>query len=398
MDEKEKVTLNMEKFKKKIQEAVATISHQEARKMLDELSEALTPYIVILENEELIKEELKKRGFTGDMYTLADSSDPTEQQIFMDAFHAVVEAIGKDSSIEESERLTNVITQKANSIEYPLDKINSNTWSKKQSFATNVNTKKRNSKSEQDIKILYAVDFSQLEKITNISISKELTAYDKRVYIAVAALFNAGNEIMSTPMIYHAMGFTGEPGKSDKEQIYNSIIKMRFTAIHIDTTKEASIYEYPKVEYNSALLPSDDARNVLINGNLTERAIRFYIEPPLIAFAKGRGQLTTFDIKVLQSPLSKTDINLKIEDYLLERIASAKHGWQSKILYKTVAEKAGIESMSIDNQRNLKKRLPGKINKYLDYYVKCQFIEKYTTGKDGVTVFVPKEKKNKLQT
>lgn len=398
MDEKQKVTLNMKDFREKIQEAVSTISHREARKMLDELSQALTPYIMILENEDLIKEELKKRGFTGDMYTLADSSDPTEQQIFMDAFHAVVEAIGKDSSIEESERLTNVITQKANSIEYPLDKINSNTWSKKQSFATNVNTKKRNSKSEQDIKILYAVDFSQLEKITNISISKELTAYDKRVYIAVAALFNAGNEIMSTPMIYHAMGFTGEPGKSDKEQIYNSIIKMRFTAIHIDTTKEASIYEYPKVEYNSALLPSDDARNVLINGNLTERAIRFYIEPPLIAFAKGRGQLTTFDIKVLQSPLSKTDINLKIEDYLLERIASAKHGWQSKILYKTVAEKAGIESMSIDNQRNLKKRLPGKINKYLDYYVKCQFIEKYTTSKDGVTVFVPKEKKNKLQT
>lgn len=398
MDEKQKVTLNMKDFREKIQEAVSTISHREARKMLDELSQALTPYIMILENEDLIKEELKKRGFTGDMYTLADSSDPTEQQIFMDAFHAVVEAIGKDSSIEESERLTNVITQKANSIEYPLDKINSNTWSKKQSFATNVNTKKRNSKSEQDIKILYAVDFSQLEKITNISISKELTAYDKRVYIAVAALFNAGNEIMSTPMIYHAMGFTGEPGKSDKEQIYNSIIKMRFTAIHIDTTKEASIYEYPKVEYNSALLPSDDARNVLINGNLTERAIRFYIEPPLIAFAKGRGQLTTFDIKVLQSPLSKTDINLKIEDYLLERIASAKHGWQSKILYKTVAEKAGIESMSIDNQRNLKKRLPGKINKYLDYYVKCQFIEKYTTSKDGVTVFVPREKKNKLQT
>ena len=68
MDEEKKTTLNMEKFKKKIQEAVATISHQEARQMLDELSEALTPYIVILENEDLIKEELKKRGFNEDMY------------------------------------------------------------------------------------------------------------------------------------------------------------------------------------------------------------------------------------------------------------------------------------------------------------------------------------------
>ena len=399
MEEKKKVTLDMENFRKKIQEAVLTITPKEAKQMLDELSEALTPYLIVAEHEELIKAELERRGYTGNMYKLADSDDPDEQQMFMDAFHAVVEAIEKDNSTDEkNKQIINVITQKANSIEYPLDKINSNTWSKDQSFATKVDTKKRNSKSTQDIKILYAVDFSQLEKITNISISKELTAYDKRVYIAVAALFNAGNEIMSTPMIYHAMGFAGEPGKSDKEQIYNSIIKMRFTAIHIDTTKEANIYEYPKVEYNSALLPSDDARNVLINGNFTERAIRFYIEPPLITFAKGRGQFTTFDIKVLQSPLSKTDINLKIEDYLLGRIASAKHGWQPKILYKTIAEKAGIENMTIDNQRNLKKRLPSKVNKYLDYYVKCQFIKKYTTDKDGVTVFVPKEKKSGLQT
>lgn len=130
MDEKQKVTLNMKDFREKIQEAVATISHQEARKMLEEVSQALAPYLVILENENLIKEELEKRGFTGDMYKIADSGDPTERKLFLDAFHAVVEAIGKDSSIEESKQITNVITQKANSIEYPLDKINSNTWSK----------------------------------------------------------------------------------------------------------------------------------------------------------------------------------------------------------------------------------------------------------------------------
>ena len=82
----------MEKFKKKIQEAVSTITTKEAKQMLDELSQALTPYLIVLENEDLIREELKKRGFTEDMYTLADSDDPEEQQIFMDAFHAVVEA------------------------------------------------------------------------------------------------------------------------------------------------------------------------------------------------------------------------------------------------------------------------------------------------------------------
>lgn len=282
-----------------------------------------------------------------------------------------------------------VKTKKMKSIEYPLDKLNSNTWSRASNWQTDVNVAKRNSGKE--INILYAIDFAALNKSETISISAELTAYDKRVYIAVAALFNVGNKIMSTPMIYHAMGFTGEPGKLDKEQIYNSIVKMRLTAIAIDTTKESEVYDYPKFQYTGTLLPSEDYR-AIINGNLTDRAINFLREPPLITFAKERGQFTTFEIEVLQSPLSKTDINLKIEDYLLERISSAKHGWQPKILYKTIAEEAGIENMTIDNQRNLKKRLPSKVNKYLDYYIKCQFIKKYTTDKDGVTVFVSKEK------
>lgn len=392
MDEKQKVTLNMEDFREKIQEAVATISHREARKMLEEVSQALAPYLVVLENEELIKEELEKRGFTEDMYALADSDDPEKRKLFLDAFHAVVEAIGKDSSIEESEQIINVITKKANSIEYPLDKLNSLMWSKEGNLSVEVNVAKEEDR-EKDISIAYAIDFTKLIQNGSVMISNALTAYDKRVYIAVAALFKVKNEILSIPMIYHAMGFAGDPGESDRAQIYKSIIKMRFTAIHIDTTKEARIYKYPKFEYNGALLPSDDERNVLINGNFTERAIRFFIEPPLIKFARERKQITTFDIKLLQSPISKTDINLKIEDYLLERIARAKEGTgQPKILYKTIADKVGIENMTKDNQKNLRKRLPDKINRYLNYYVKCQFIKKYVIDKDGVTVFFFKKK------
>ena len=102
MDEEKKTTLNMKDFREKIQEAVSTISHREARKMLDELSQALTPYIMILENEDLIKEELKKRGFTGDMYTLADSSDPTEQQIFMLRLLAKIQALKKANGLRMS--------------------------------------------------------------------------------------------------------------------------------------------------------------------------------------------------------------------------------------------------------------------------------------------------------
>lgn len=279
----------------------------------------------------------------------------------------------------------NVTTKKAKTIEYPLDKLNSNTWSRVGNLQAEVNVAKKNSK--KDVSILYAIDFAALNNSENISITANLTAYDKRVYIAVAALFNEGGDIVSIPAIYNAMGFTGDPGKSDRDQIYKSIVKMRFTAISIDTTKESDVYKYPKFKYNGALLPSDDARNVMFNGNLSDKAIRFFIEPPLVAFAKGRKQLTTLDIKLLQSPISKTDINLQIEDYLIERIAKAKGGTgQAKILYKTILDNLNIENMTKDNQKNLRKRLPNKINKYLDYYIKCQFIKKYLADNNGVTI------------
>ena len=112
-----------------------------------------------------------------------------------------------------------------------------------------------------------------------------------------------------------------------------------------------------KFQYTGTLLPSEDY-SAVINGNLTDKAINFLREPPLITFSKERGQFTTFCIEILQSPLSKTDINLKIEDYLLERIARIKHGTgQPKILYKTIADNIGIKNMTIDNQRNLKKKI-----------------------------------------
>lgn len=92
MDEKKKVNFGMKEFKEKLQRATASISPREVKKMIEELSEALAPYLTILENEDLIKAELEKRGFNEDIYELADSDDPEKQQLFLDAFHAVDES------------------------------------------------------------------------------------------------------------------------------------------------------------------------------------------------------------------------------------------------------------------------------------------------------------------
>lgn len=269
--------------------------------------------------------------------------------------------------------------KRADTIEYPLDKINSKIWSlfddtnKKIAFAA----EKRGSKKE--LNIYYSIDFEALGD--EISITKKLLPFDKRVYIAISALFNAGNKIITLTQIYYAIGNTGRPSRLSLDKINNSITKMMGAKISVNNEQEASQYRYNKFVYDGALLPIERG-SAIINGQLAESAIHIFREPPVISFAKQRSQITTLELKVLKSPISKTDLNLLIDDYLIERISKAKNGkGHHKILYKTIYEKAGITS------KKQKERTPDKVKRYLEHYQKCGMISKYNIGKDGVSVY-----------
>lgn len=269
--------------------------------------------------------------------------------------------------------------KRAETIEYPLDKINSKIWSlfedtnQKIAFAA----EKRGSKRE--LNIYYSIDFEALGD--EISITKKLLPFDKRVYIAISALFNAGNKIITLTQIYYAIGNIGRPSRSSLDKINNSITKMMGAKISVNNEQEASQYKYNKFVYDGALLPIERG-SAIINGQLAESAIHIFREPPVISFAKQRSQVTTLELKVLKSPISKTDLNLLIDDYLIERISKAKNGkGHHRILYKTIYEKAGIKS------KKQKERTPAKIKRYLDHYQKCGMISRYVMGKDGVSVY-----------
>ena len=151
--------------------------------------------------------------------------------------------------------------------------------------------------------------------------------------------------------------------------------------ISVNNEQEASQYRYSKFVYDGALLPIERG-SAIINGQLAESAIHIFREPPVISFAKQRSQVTTLELKVLKSPISKTDLNLLIDDYLIERISKAKNGkGHHRILYKTIYEKAGITS------KKQKERTPDKVKRYLDHYQKCGMISRYSMRKDGVSVY-----------
>lgn len=281
---------------------------------------------------------------------------------------------------EKGAILPRVGGRRIKALDLPLDKPNSHIWNMlsettggqlKLHFAT------EKTGSKKEVSILYSIDFDELK---NAKITKALDPFDKRVYIAVAALYNAGNVLITIPQIYNAMGYDGTPGKFDREKINNSITKMSAAKIYVDNAEEISAgYKYPLYQYDGYLLPLERI-NAYVNGDLVESAIRPFREPPMISLARGRKQITTIDRKLLATPITKSNTNLAIEDYIMSRIIKAKTGKGLKrILYSTIYEEAHLTTAK---QRQRAKK---PIAQILEYYKGYGFISKYTMDDEGIT-------------
>ena len=274
---------------------------------------------------------------------------------------------------------------------YPLDKPNSVLWDGLTGRKTNnqlqiatITIDTSRGSAQREAGIIYGISFDKLEQIApEVTITKRLTQFDKRCYIAAAALYNAGNECTTATQIYRQMGNTGRPKAADLKRINDSLTKMGAARIYIDNTQEAQVYKgYQKFKYDAALLPFERVDNVIINGK-EGTAIHFFREPPLMSFARERKQITTLELELLESPISKTEANLAIDDYLLERISRIKNGTaQPRILYETLYQKCNITT------KMQKARAPEKIRRYLDHYQSKRFIYSYEEDAEGITVYV----------
>ena len=288
-------------------------------------------------------------------------------------------------------------------LHYPLDKVNGDVWGLSEKdyedkflYAMETRWGARGGKLKRkpkEITLVLILDFSELEK-NGITVKRKLTNFDKRVYIAIASLYLAGNDVVTLSEIWRAMGNGNTtPAPNQLENIYNSVLKMMFTRIYVDDREEHETYNYDIDDpaagwkagmYDGALL---DARFIPgeahARGRTTYKTIQIFAIPALVSFAILRKQITTVDLKLLQAPLNKTEGNLGIEDYLLNRIAKAKNAGkkQEKILLETLYDRAGITT------KKQKQRAPEKIKRYLEFYKKEESIKRYDLQADSVAVY-----------
>lgn len=278
------------------------------------------------------------------------------------------------------------VTQ-ARKLDYPVDKPNNNIWHYWESNTVDGQLKlwfdTNTARPELDTIVTYHAYFDALPEA---HLSKQLTPYDKRVYIAAAALYNAGNTVVSMRQIFRAMGNKTEPNAKQLQLISDSLTKMMFTRIVIDNEREATAYgkgEEYRFKFDGALLHINRITKTKINGAFVDGAIRILEEPALVAFARQRKQITTIKRELLESPISKTEGNLAIDDYLIENIGQMKNEKSkrnNRILYDTICSICKLTG------RMQKLRLRDKVKIYLTHYQSCGFIKGFTEQADGVTI------------
>lgn len=301
-----------------------------------------------------------------------------EKPVTTDSVKAAMNQLGLQI-FAEPEQIAKVNVVKLKDVFYPVDKVNSVIWSLLDNDANNfppIAVEKRGSKKQLDI--AWSINFDAIEDKT--SVSTRLTQYDKRVYVAMSSLHRSGNEFVTLHQIHEAMGNKGEPSQNQRAKMSESMWKMSKVWFELDNTSEAGSYNYPRYVYKGSLLPIESIKTI-VNGNLVEETIHLLREPPASTFAYGRKQVTAFPVKLLASPVSKTEANIAIEDCLLRRISHAKNGaGQSRILYEYIVKEAKV------TERNQKQRVPEKVRKYLSHYIACGFISNFTEDKNGVNV------------
>ncbi|MBQ2348061.1 MAG: hypothetical protein II388_06810 [Clostridia bacterium] len=370
----EETRLYAEKLKPFIEKElkVAQKSHPEIKEITaDDIVNDLS-YFLVGEIEEAELEELQQK--------FSDHTDPILQNLKL--IYGIVKKAKKALEVgEERSSLPRIDPKKITELQYPLDKVNASLWGLiplKEATALKAESDKDGKKGKQ-ASIYVLLDFDELD---GVKISRQLTSYDKRVFIAVANLKAQGHDTITAEQIYKAMGNPKRPNADTIKKILQSVECISRGRVTIDNTEEAKMYtRYDRVKATFPLLTTEICSGYA-NGKVVDNAIKVLEIPRLLTFAEKRGQLTTVPLRLLESPISKTEANLLLEDYLFNRIARMRNSPKitRTILLETVYQKCNVTS------KMQKSRLPEKLERLLQFYKDESWITGFTITERSIEI------------
>ena len=244
--------------------------------------------------------------------------------------------------------------------------------------------------SKKQITTLASIDFDSLNGSVQIKGRKELTAYDREVHDTIITLYvEGGNEYITPQMIYQVM--TGDPKarleKKQAEAISESITKCMYSRLIIDASEEAKAYGFDSFKYDGSLI-SGERVTASLNGTVVE-CLRILRPPVLYEYANKKNQIGRFNIKLLNTPINKTEEIITLQGYLYRRILSMKNNsnLSKTIVYDTVYNQLDIKAASDGALRKKKAKVRSQVKKILDYWKQEQFIAGYVENKRGQVIY-----------
>ena len=348
-------------------------------------SKKLHPEIENISPEDIAKVSVISLMGADEAETKALLRDYSDKDPILENIDTILDILRKSkenfAAASNKDLLPQIKAKKITELQYPIDKVNASLWGL---IPVNETTalkaeSDRDGKKGKQASIYVLLDFDELD---GVRISRQLTSYDKRVFIAVANLRAQGHDTITAWQVYNAMGGASHPKKDTIEKIIQSIETLSKCRVTIDNTEEAKLYtRYDRVKATFYLLPTEICSGYA-KGIIVENAIKVLEIPKLFTFAEQRGQLTTVPLRLFKSPISKTKANLLLEDYLFNRIARMKNSPKITriILLETVYQKCNVTTYK------QKARLPEKIERLLQFYKDESWIKGFIITEHSIEI------------
>lgn len=194
---------------------------------------------------------------------------------------------------------------------------------------------------------IYSIQFDNLPD----NIQNKLTPFDKRVAEVTNSLILEGNKCLSLSYICKAMGMNDNPTKTQRKRVADSLEKLNNAKVKIDCTDEREKHKKSKIQdiYEGRIFEFETGSRY-INGVFTDRVYHFFRDSCLLRYSIDKNQIIPVSTRVMNFPLSLTDMNILLEDYFVEFV---KHNKNKKnknnictMKYETIYKKCKITTKS----------------------------------------------------
>ena len=235
-------------------------------------------------------------------------------------------------------------------------------------------------KTKKEILSMVSLDFD--DKTVQITGKRELTPYDREVHDAIVTLYVDGeNEYITPQMVYRAMTGNANAKLTPKAQeaISNSLNKLMYSRLVIKASKEeCAAYGFKSFRYEGTVIQAEKVTATL---NASEVAEVYHLlkEPVLYSYAGKKDQIGRLDIKLLNSPVNKTEENITLQSYLYRRILAIKRSGKLSptIVYETIYKQIELTAASDGALRKKKLKVRNAVKQILDYWKDKGFIKGY---------------------